>query len=119
MVDELLETTLKSAVTQWVIPNDCVLAEGEELQASGLMENVAQTAAAWVGYQAKKANTPVRIGFIGAVKQMRVNRLPHVGETLKTCIEVIETVFDITLVHATSFVADEIVAEMDLKIALQ
>ena len=119
MVDELLDSQPESAVTQWVVPAENVLLEGSELQAAGLMENVAQSAAAWVGYQAKMQNQQVRIGYIGAVKQMLVHRLPHVGETLRTTIEVINTVFDITLVHAVVRVADEVLAEMDLKIALQ
>ncbi len=119
MVDELLESTPESAVTQWVVPAECVLADAGELQAAGLMENVAQTAAAWVGYQAKKQNAPIRIGYIGAVRQMTVKRLPRVGETIRTTMQVVETVFDITLVHATQQVGDELVAEMDLKIALQ
>ena len=119
MVDELLESTPESAVTQWVVPENGVLVDASELLAAGLMENVAQTAAAWTGYQAKTQNMPIRIGYIGAVKQMTVRRLPRVGETVRTNIQVVETVFDITLVHATQHIGDELVAEMDLKIALQ
>lgn len=117
-LDELLDCTADSAVTTWRVPSDGVLVEADELQAAGLLENVAQTAAAWIGCRAKAKNEPVRIGYIGAVRLMRVIRLPRVGELLQTRMEVLETVFDITLVHAVTKVAEEVLAEMDLKIAL-
>ena len=92
MVDDLLESTPDSALTQWLVPADGELVENGILQAAGLMENVAQTAAAWIGYQAKTQNQPIRIGYIGAVKRMTVNAFPRVGETLQTRIDIVEKV---------------------------
>ena len=46
-------------------------------------------------------------------------RTPLVGEVLTTTIDVVQEVFQVTLVHATVQVADEVIAETDLKIALQ
>lgn len=83
------------------------------------MENVAQSAAAWIGKQAKDKNESIRIGYIGAVKKMTVHRLPKAGETLQTTIRVVESVFDITLIHAAVNTVNGLAAEMDLKIALE
>ena len=129
MVDELLTATPTGAETRWTVPPDNMLLVENELPAAGLMENVAQSAAAWIGKQARDNNAPVRIGFIGAVKKMVIHRLPKVGETLQTTITVIESVFDITLIHAlvtleqgtrmSSPAIEKPLAELDLKIALQ
>lgn len=119
MVDELMNCTETVAVTNYRVPADNVLLEGRELPAAGLLENVAQTSAAWIGYLTKAKNAPVRIGYIGAVKKMTVYCLPQVGEVLTTTINVLATAFDITLVHGTVKVGCELAAEMDLKIALQ
>ena len=119
MIDELLTATPTGAETRWIVPANNVLLVANELPAAGIMENVAQSAAAWIGKQAHDKNEPVRIGFIGAVKKMAVHRLPQVGETLKTTITVVESVFDITLIHAIVESPNGLLAEMDLKIALQ
>ena len=119
MIDELLSATPTGAETRWKVPAENVLLVENELPAAGLMENVAQSAAAWIGKQARDKNEPVRIGVIGAVKKMTVHRLPQVGETLQTTISVIESVFDITLIHAVIQSENGLVAELNLKIALQ
>ena len=119
MIDKLLSATPTGAETRWKVPAENVLLVENELPAAGLMENVAQSAAAWIGKQARDKNEPVRIGVIGAVKKMTVHRLPQVGETLQTTISVIESVFDITLIHAVIQSENGLVAELDLKIALQ
>ena len=119
MIDELVSATATGAETRWTVPADNVLLEGGVLPASGLMEHVAQSAAAWTGKQAQDKHEPVRIGYIGAVKKMTVHRLPAVGETLHTTISVIESVFDITLIYAEVRTDTGLVAELDLKIALQ
>ncbi|MBO4665653.1 MAG: hydroxymyristoyl-ACP dehydratase [Paludibacteraceae bacterium] len=119
MVDELVRATADSAETRWTVPADNVLLTKGHLPAAGLMENVAQSAAAWIGKQAQDKHEAVRIGFIGAVKKMSVHRLPKAGETLETRINVMASVFDITLIHAEVNSAAGLAAEMDLKIALQ
>lgn len=119
MVDELVSSSETSAVTTYCVPTDNVLLTGNELPAAGLLENVAQTAAAWIGSIATAKNEPVRIGYVGAVKKMNIYRLPQVGETLTTTIDVVATAFDITLVSGTIKIGNELAAEMDLKIALQ
>ena len=50
----------------------------------GLLENIAQTAAARAGYEAKKENEPVRVGYIGAVKNFEVFDLPGLHDMIET-----------------------------------
>ena len=55
---------------------------------------------------------------IGAISNMQVYRTPVTGETVVTEINVLQEVFNITLVHAVVKCGDEIIAQTDLKIAL-
>jgi len=93
--------------------------EVEHLTASGILENMAQSSAARIGYLNKYIlHVPVRVGYIGAIRKFRVHRLPAVGETLGTSIILREDVFGISLTDAVARVGEEIIAEASLKTAL-
>ena len=50
------------------------------LTAPGVLENMAQSSAARIGYLCKFIlHVPVRVGYIGAIRKFRVYRLPAVG----------------------------------------
>lgn len=105
-IDEITDTT---AGTRFTIPDTCPLVSDGILPLSGLMENAAQTCAARSGN---------KIGFIGAVKQMNVTRLPRVGETLTTRAQVIQEVLNICLMEVTTTINNEPIATTTLKIAI-
>ena len=83
-----------------------------------LRHNIAQTCAARLGYLSLASGQPVRLGYIGAISNMQVYRTPVTGETVVTEINVLQEVFNITLVHAVVKCGDELIAQTDLKIAL-
>ena len=118
-VDRLVHYDDREAVTALTVPAEHLLVEDAHLTASGILENMAQSSAARIGYQCKYIlHVPVRIGFIGAIRKFRVHRLPAVGETLTTSIILREDVFGITLTDAVVRVGEEIIAEAALKTAL-
>ena len=105
--------------TSFTVPAEHLLVEDGHLSAAGLLENMAQSCAARIGYLCKYVlNVPVRIGYIGAVRKFRVHRLPAAGETIETTILFREEVFGITLTDAVVRVGEEIIAEAALKTAL-
>ncbi len=85
----------------------------------GLMENMAQTAAAGMGKKAEDNQEPVRVGFIGAIKNWVLHRLPLVGDTLHTRITVLHQVLNAHIVQATITCEEAPVAEAEFKIFLQ
>lgn len=90
------------------------------LEETGLIEHMAQSAAARVGYLCKQAQKPVPLGFIGSVEKMQIHQLSPVGCPLFTAITVIQEVFDITLIAAqTVNEQEEVVAECRMKIMIQ
>lgn len=97
--------------------NNLFFSEGR-LLASGLIENIAQTCAARIGYINRLSNEVIKLGFIGAVRNLRIYKTPLAGDTIYTTITVKEEVFQMTLVDAVVKLNDETIAEAEMKIAL-
>lgn len=89
------------------------------LQETGVIEHIAQSAAARVGYIALKQKEPVPLGFIGSVDKMKIYHLPTVGNELKTEITVMQEVGDITLISAQVKSEETLIAEGRMKIFLK
>ena len=119
MIDRLVHYDPVKTVTMLQVRPDNIFADDGHLSVAGLNENIAQTCAARMGYISLSSGDKVKIGVIGAITGFSVNRTPLVGEVLTTEIEVKQEVFQVTLVHATVKVGEEVIAETDLKIALQ
>jgi len=118
MVDRLVSYDPVLTKTVFVVRPDNIFCDNGRLSAAGLCENIAQTCAARLGYINYTSGQPVRIGYIGSVNNFEIFRTPLAGETLETTIQVMQEVFNITLVHARVMSGQEILAESDLKIAL-
>lgn len=118
MIDSLLYCDMAVTRTSLEVREDNIFNDGGHLSTAGICENIAQTCAARLGYLSLSSGQPVRLGFIGAISNMQVSRTPRTGEALVTEINVLQEVFNITLVHAVVRSGDEIIAETDLKIAL-
>ena len=119
MIDRLVHYDPVKTVTTLQVRPDNIFADDGHLSVAGLNENIAQTCAARMGYISLSSGDKVKIGVIGAITGFSVNRTPLLGEVLTTEIEVKQEVFQVTLVHATVKVGEEVIAETDLKIALQ
>ena len=118
-VDRLIHYDERETVTAFTVPAEHLLVEGGCLTAPGILENMAQSSAARIGYLCKFVlHVPVRIGYIGAIKRFRVHRLPAAGETLTTTIIFREDVFGISLVDAVARVGEDLIAEVSLKTTL-
>lgn len=120
MVDRLLSADDKRAETELLVRSDNIFVENGKLKAYAIIENMAQTCAAQLGYADVYVNgkKDVRIGYIGAVKRMHVETSPLVGETLHTRMEILEDFGDMKIVTAESFVAGRRIAVAELTIAL-
>ena len=118
MVDHLVDYSETQTTCELSVRPDNVFCENGELAAAGLIEHIAQTCAARLGYYNKYVlKVGVRLGFIGEVKDLEIVRLPREGETLNTTIVVMQEIFDVTLVNAEVRVGTEVIATTRLKIA--
>lgn len=84
----------------------------------GLLEHIAQTAAAHTGYRRKMAGEEVNLGFIGDIKRCTMGkRMPTVGQTVMTTMRVVSQVGNITMVSAESTSDGETLIECRMKLA--
>lgn len=118
MVDCLTHFDKINTISEFVVRKDNLFIANGRLMASGLIENIAQTCAARIGYVNRINNEVVRIGFIGAIRNLKIHRTPEIGETLQTSIIVKEEIFQMTLVDAVVKSGEETIVEAEMKIAL-
>lgn len=118
MIDRLVSCDEVFAVTELTIREDNIFVEDERLTSSGLIENIAQSCAARIGYLNLNAGCTVKIGVIGAISKLNIERTPKIGEKLVTTIELISEVMQMTLVDAVVRTGDEEIVRASMKIAL-
>lgn len=119
MVDKLVYFDEKTTTASFLVREDNLFVENGRLNACALAENIAQTCAARLGYVNKYIlKRGIQIGFIGAVKDMKVIDTPVVGDVLTTTIHVLEQIMGLTLVTAVIRIGDRVVTTAEMKIAL-
>ena len=119
MVGKLVSFDMGKTVTQTLIEDKNIFVESGVFTASGIIENIAQTCATRIGYINKYIlKKGIQLGFIGAIRNLKLHRCPKVGELIETTIITEEEVFGMTLVSATVKIADELIAESSMKIAV-
>ena len=114
MVDFFLECDTSLIITQYTIPKDHIFVQNGQLEAAGLVENIAQTCATRIGWLNREK--PVKIGVIGSVSNLEILRFPSVGQTLITRVDVLSEIFEATVVHAEIKCEGETIAQCDMKV---
>lgn len=114
MIDNILVCEEERFVTNFLIRFDNVFVENGRMRESGLMENIAQTCAARVGFCA--ADQKVPRGVIGGISRFELQQLPNVGETLTTIIRVVAGVASALVVDAEVYVGKKAIAACSMKV---
>jgi len=118
MVDRLVDIVDKTTVTSFLIGEDNVFCENGEFREPGLIENMAQTAAAGLGAKPGNSAGNAPLGFIGGIRNLKINGFPKVGQEIITRVTVLHEVFDATIVQGEVHLDDRLIAECELKIFL-
>jgi|WetSurMetagenome_2_1015567.scaffolds.fasta_scaffold00382_21 3-hydroxymyristoyl/3-hydroxydecanoyl-(acyl carrier protein) dehydratase len=118
MIDHLIHYDEVVTKTVFRVTDDCLFCHNGELVPAGIIENIAQTCAARIGYINRLSNEEVKIGVIGSVQNLTVNSQPHTGDLLETEIIVSNVVFAVTIVDAYVKCKGNIVAQCSMKIAI-
>jgi 3-hydroxymyristoyl/3-hydroxydecanoyl-(acyl carrier protein) dehydratase len=106
--------------TSFLITENCLLTEDNRLTEAGLLENIAQTCATQIGFVNKYIlKKDIQIGFIGAVKNVKITTFAHFGETLETHIEILTEFADMKIANCKVCVGNQIIAEGEIKLALK
>lgn len=118
MVDQLIYADKTLARTTFKVNDENILVEGGELTEAGIIENIAQTAAAHAGYIALEDKQAVKTGYIGSIKNLQIFSLPKTGSLLITEIGIINWIFNVTIVEGKTFCNDKLIAQCEMKIFL-
>jgi len=119
MIDKVISSTEAESISQFTIRNGHLLVENNLFTESGLVENMAQTAAAGTGFRAQQSGQPAPVGFIGALKGLQVTELPSVGDTITTTVSFIHQVMNAHIVQGVVRIGQREIARCELKIFLQ
>ena len=118
-VDRLLYYDPTVTRTGFRVPEKGLFVEDGRFRTAGLIEHMAQSSAARIGYVSRYVlHVPVRIGYIGNVRKLEVFRNPAAGQLLETTVTLREEIFGITLTDVEVRCGDELVARASLKTAL-
>ena len=124
MLDELIASDAVSSISGLTISEDNIFTQNGEFIEPGLIENIAQTGAIRAGYMFSKlkeedGSVAPPVGYIGAVKGLKIAKLPKVGDHIKTILSIENQVFDITMVKGVIELKGEVIASCHMKIFVQ
>lgn len=116
MIDKLLYADERSAKGSLRIAADNLFCENGIFRESGLIEFIAQTAAAYMGYRNKLNSSVVKEGYIGAIKNLEINQLPPVDAEIQTEILVENEIIGFTIVTGKVYFEGRCIAACEMRI---
>jgi len=123
VVHGLVSHSDNSTTSEFKVENNHLFVRNGNLLESGLMENIAQTAALRAGYAfslsaTDKEKTEPPIGFIASLKNFTIHYLPHCGDVLHTTVTTLHNLMGMEVVQGKVMIGKKLVAECEMKIFL-
>ena len=119
MVDEFAGIENGISVTRFEIREDNLFVQSDlRMSECGIIEHIAQSAAAIVGFLYREKGEEVPVGYIGSVNKFSIAELPLVGSVLITSVSIIQEIMNISMIEAICRVADREIASCRMKIFL-
>jgi predicted hotdog family 3-hydroxylacyl-ACP dehydratase len=119
MVDSLIFSEGNISRTTFTPSNENVLVENGLFSEAGIIENIAQSAALQAGFSAKRNNGPIKIGYIGAIKNLEITNLPKIGQTIETEIVIENQILDASIVKGYVKLDGNMIASCEMRIFLK
>ena|SRR5579872_1427639 len=116
MIGELISVDERQTITNFTIREDNIFVNNGIFSESGMIENMAQTAGAGVGYRIQMEGKPLQIGYIAALKNIQIHALPKVNDTITTEITMQQKVLSFHLVNGKVMCGDKEMATCEFKI---
>ncbi|MES2761672.1 MAG: 3-hydroxyacyl-ACP dehydratase [Bacteroidota bacterium] len=119
LISRIYKCDETSVITGFDIVDEHLLTQNGILTESGIIENMAQTAASMAGYEAVVKQSQPRVGFIANIKNLTIHYLPKSGNEILTEVSTKTQVMNVSIIEAKSFCNDQLVASCEMKIFLQ
>lgn len=107
------------STTRFTVRDDNLFVDDGELDECGLIEHIAQSAAARVGYLCRESGKEIPLGYIGSVNKFELMFRPRTNDEIETRIEILQEVFNISLIEARCTVGGACAATCRMKIFLE
>jgi predicted hotdog family 3-hydroxylacyl-ACP dehydratase len=118
MIDRLTYSGENSAGGRLFIKESNLFCHEGYLQEAGLLEFLAQTAAAYRGYLQLCAQKEVKLGFIGAIKNLVINSLPQINTEVQSEIIVENELLGFTIITGKILQNRSVIAECEMRILM-
>ncbi len=118
MVGNLLKAEGNKIITDFYIDENNILCQKGSFSFPGLIENIAQTCAAGLGFLSKEKGEETNGGFIGSVSKLKAHKKPAYGKTIKTEVEVVAQLENIIMIKGANYSEDELLLECEMKIVV-
>ena len=120
MIGSLVGYDDTTTITETTIKPGNIFVDNGKFSTAGMIENIAQTCAARIGYTNKYIlKEGVTIGVIAAVRKMKVMDHPAAGETIRTTTTVVGEVPGMTLAMATITADDRTLVTTQVKLGVK
>ncbi|MBX2965371.1 MAG: 3-hydroxyacyl-ACP dehydratase [Cyclobacteriaceae bacterium] len=119
MIDNLVSASEEGATTQYHIKENNIFITDGHFNESGLIENIAQTAAAQAGYICRQKNVAPPVGFIASINALEVYALPVINSSVETTVTITNRVFDVVIIEGDVKQHEEILCRCKMKIFTQ
>ena len=116
LVDKLLFSDETTSRTSFRITAESPLVDNGRFSEGGLLENIAQTAAAGSGYRALQTGGAIAAGFIVSVSNFIITALPEPGDELLTETRVQLRIPDIIVISGVVNCKEQVIATCEMKI---
>jgi 3-hydroxymyristoyl/3-hydroxydecanoyl-(acyl carrier protein) dehydratase len=116
MVDKLIYADEKIYRSTLTIREENIFAAEGVFSSAGMVEAMAQTAAAGTGYFYQMRGEPAPVGYIGAVQHLEILDWPGLRQEIVIEIELQTRVLQVSLVSGTVKMNDRLMARCELKI---
>jgi 3-hydroxyacyl-[acyl-carrier-protein] dehydratase len=115
-IDKLLEAGDERVVGELKLLAGNILVSNGQYSEAGIIESIAQTIAAGAGFKMKQKLLDVKIGYIAAIRQLHIYKLPLAGETLVITVRLVNRILDITIAMAEVVSGGHKIAECEMRI---
>jgi predicted hotdog family 3-hydroxylacyl-ACP dehydratase len=116
MIGKLLHSDENTTRASFRITEENIFVANGLFREPGLLENIAQTAAARAGSVSRLENKPVQVGFIVAVKNLEITGLPKIGDEIVTEIKIEGQVLNVTIISGQVWCNEILMARCEMKI---
>ena len=116
MVDRLLHADEGRATSIFRVRAENIFVVNGKLLEAGLVENIAQTAAARAGHISSVQKKIPVIGYIGDVKNLEIAGLPKINDELETEITIENQIFEVSFLKGRISCGKKEIARCEMKL---